>query len=84
MESLEIRAGGDLCLAHGDDAALATYRACTARSSAPTAPFTEAALCVGRRGGKSRILALIAVYLATFRDYRPHLAPGECATIDGR
>jgi hypothetical protein len=24
---------------------------------------------------------LIAVYLATFRDYRPHLAPGECATI---
>jgi phage terminase large subunit-like protein len=44
-------------------------------------PFTEAALCVGRRGGKSRILALIAVYLATFRDYRPYLAPGECATI---
>jgi hypothetical protein len=29
--------------------ALATYRACTGRSSAPTAPFTEAALCVGRQ-----------------------------------
>ena len=58
-----------------------TYRACTGRSSAPTKPFTEASFCVGRRGGKSRILALIAVYLATFRDYKPFLAPGECATI---
>src|ERR1700730_3876857 len=64
-----------------DEEALATYRACTGRSSAPTAPFQEAALCVGRRGGKSRVLALIAVYLATFRDYRPHLAPGEYATV---
>jgi hypothetical protein len=26
-------------------------------------------------------LALIAVYLACFRDYRPYLAPGEVATI---
>jgi hypothetical protein len=32
-------------------------------------------------GGKSRILALVAVYLAVFRDYVPHLAPGEVATI---
>ncbi len=64
-----------------DDEALATYRACTGRSTAPAAPFTEATFCVGRRGGKSRILALIAVFLSTFRDYRPHLAPGECATI---
>jgi hypothetical protein len=63
------------------DEALAAYRAATGRSSVPVVPFTEAALCVGRRGGKSRILALIAVYLATFRDYRPYLAPGECATI---
>ncbi len=63
------------------DEALATYTACTGRVSAPTVPFAEAAFCVGRRGGKSRILALIAVYLATFRDYRPHLAPGEVATI---
>lgn len=48
---------------------------------APATAFSEAALIVGRRGGKSRVLALIAVYLATFRDYRPYLAPGECATI---
>jgi len=42
---------------------------------------SEAALIVGRRGGKSRVLALVATYLAAFRDYRPFLAPGEVATI---
>lgn len=58
-----------------------TFRAHTGRTTAPLAPFREAALIVGRRGGKSRVLALIAVFLATFRDYAPHLAPGEVATI---
>jgi hypothetical protein len=57
------------------------YGACTGRAKPPGAPFTEAALIVGRRGGKSRILALVAVYLAVFRDYVPHLAAGELATI---
>ncbi len=64
-----------------DDAALALYRHHTGRAAAPTAAFTEAALICGRRGGKSRILALLAVYLATYRDYAPLLAPGEIATI---
>jgi hypothetical protein len=64
-----------------DDASLALYRRCTGRTVPPTAPFSEACLCVGRRGGKSRTLALIATYLATFRDYEPFLAPGEVATI---
>ncbi len=59
----------------------ALFRAATGRTIAPTKPFTEAALIVGRRGGKSRILALIAVFVACFRDYRPFLAPGEVATI---
>ena len=48
---------------------LDVYRARTGRTTWPTAPFTEAAVIVGRRGGKSRTLALIAVYLACFRDY---------------
>ncbi len=60
---------------------LALYRAHTGRTEPPTAAFGEAALVVGRRGGKSRILALIAVYLATFKDYTAHLAPGEVATV---
>ena len=38
-------------------------------------------MIVGRRAGKSPTLALIAVYLACFRDYGPHLAAGEVATI---
>ena len=64
-----------------DEAGLAVYRRRTGRTTWPTAPFTEAAVIVGRRGGKSRTLALIAVYLAAFRDYAPYLAPGEVATI---
>jgi hypothetical protein len=64
-----------------DAMGLELYRACTGRTTWPTAPFTEAALIVGRRGGKSRILATIAVFLACFRDYGPYLAPGEMATI---
>lgn len=59
---------------------LAIYQACTGRTAPPDKPFSEAALIVGRRG-KSRVLALIAVCLATLRDYTPFLAPGEVATI---
>jgi len=60
---------------------LAIYRQCTGRTEPPAEPFREAALIVGRRGGKSRVLASIAVCLATLRDYTPFLAPGEVATI---
>ena len=62
-----------------DDAAI--YRAATGRHSNPATHFNEAALIVGRRGGKSRALATIAVFLATFRDYAQFLAPGEVATV---
>jgi len=64
-----------------DDAQLAFYRHHTGRAEVPDAPFREAALICGRRGGKSRILALIAVFLATVPDYSDRLAPGEVATI---
>jgi hypothetical protein len=64
-----------------DEAGLAVYRERTGRTAWPTAPFTEAAVIVGRRGGKSRTLALVAVYLACFRSYDQFLAPGEVATI---
>ncbi len=62
------------------DDELAIYRQCTGRT-APPETVSEAALIVGRRGGKSRVLALIAVCLATLRDYTEFLAPGEVATI---
>lgn len=57
------------------------YRKCTGRKKAPTKPATEAWLVVGRRGGKSFIVALIAVFLATFRDYSQYLAPGERGVV---
>jgi len=55
----------------------ALFTRCTGRTTAPGAPFNEAWLCCGRRSGKSFILALIAVYWATCRDWRPFLSPGE-------
>jgi hypothetical protein len=58
-----------------------TFTKHTGRKRAPTHQAREAYLVVGRRGGKSFIVALIAIYLACFRDYRPFLAPGERATI---
>ncbi len=64
-----------------DDDVAALYRAHTGRTTPPSVPFMEAALIVGRRGGKSRVLASIATFLATFRDYEPYLAPGEMATV---
>jgi hypothetical protein len=60
---------------------LAVFRAATGRTAPPAGGFTEAWLAVGRRGGKSMILALIAAYLAVFRDWRSFLAPGERGTI---
>jgi hypothetical protein len=59
----------------------AIYQKHTARSTMPHKAFKEAWLVVGRRGGKSLIAALTAVYLATFKDYSPYLAPGEVATV---
>src|SRR5579872_5455570 len=52
---------------NGDE--LATYHEHTGRGDIPSAQFREVFCIVGRRGGKSAIAALIATYLAVFRDY---------------
>lgn len=59
----------------------AIFRECTQRTTAPPKPVKEAWLAVGRRGGKSFILALIAVFLACFSNYKRYLAPGERGTV---
>src|SRR4029453_11104766 len=59
----------------------AIFRLHTGPQAPPEAPAREAWLVVGRRGGKSRIAALVAVWLACFRDYRPILAPGARGAI---
>ena len=53
----------------------------TGRTDLPGAPFTEASLVIGRRGGKSRILSLIGLYLACFIDHSGKLAPGERGVV---
>src|SRR5262249_10333393 len=63
------------------DDQLAIYRECTGRENPPTTVAREAWLVCGRRAGKSFILALTAVFLACFYDYRQHLIPGERGTI---
>jgi hypothetical protein len=60
---------------------LALYQKHTGRTTPPTEPLHEAWLVCGRRAGKSFTLALIAVFLACFKDWRPYLGPGECGTI---
>ena len=60
---------------------LALYRECTGRAEPPALPPDEAWLVVGRRGGKSFVVALIAVFLACFQDWSPYLSPGERATV---
>ena len=53
----------------------------TGRKSLPERAFLELWLAIGRRGGKSQVAALIAVYEAAFKDHRDKLAPGEWATV---
>jgi hypothetical protein len=64
-----------------DPAAVATFSTHTGRTVPPIQPAREGWVIVGRRGGKSRIAALAALYLACFRDYRDVLAPGEMGTM---
>jgi Terminase large subunit, T4likevirus-type, N-terminal len=63
------------------DADLELFRQCSGRSDTPSGGFTTAWLCCGRRSGKSRMLAMVAAYLAVFRDWRPYLSPGEVPTV---
>lgn len=65
-----------------DDAGTELFRQCTGRTDTPPSEgFREGWLVVGRRGGKSLALALIAVFLATFKDWTPYLTPGERGTV---
>src|SRR6516162_9910250 len=60
---------------------LLTYRQCTGRTAPQTVAALEAWLICGRRAGKSFIMALNAVFIACFGEYRKHLARGERGTV---
>jgi len=57
------------------------FEAITRRATTPAEACEELWLVVGRRGGKSNVAALLAVYEAVFNDHRQKLAPGEVATV---
>lgn len=57
------------------------YQRHTGRMDEPAEQFREAFVIVGRRGGKSLIAALVAVFLACFRSYDDALAAGEVGTV---
>jgi hypothetical protein len=57
------------------------FRQCTGRQEPLDEGYKEAWFVVGRKGGKSRTLALIAVYLAVFKQWDDYLSPGETGTI---
>ena len=63
------------------DDELALYRQHTGRGSPPAAPSRETWVVAGRRSGKSFVLSCVAIFQACFRDWRPHLGPGEIGTI---
>src|SRR5439155_24358935 len=59
-----------------------TYRHHTGRRTPPREAAREVWCIAGRRAGKSRIAALLAVYVAVFlHDFARLLAPGERAVI---
>lgn len=60
---------------------LTIFRECTQRETPPEDGTNEAWLVCGRRSGKSRIMALCAVYLAVFHDWSEFLASGERGTL---
>jgi hypothetical protein len=60
---------------------LEIFQQCTGQALPNPCGYVEVTLICGRRSGKSLILALIAAYLACFRDYRPYLVKNEHATL---
>jgi hypothetical protein len=60
---------------------LVIFQACTGRSTPRPGGYLEATLVIGRRGGKSLILATISAFLSAFYDWSPYLTGGERGTI---
>lgn len=64
-----------------DDDELALFRKHTERNAPAPGGYFDLSLVVGRRGGKSLILALTAAFLASFFDWKLFLTAGERGTI---
>lgn len=60
---------------------LSLYQKYTGREKPPKKPVRELWAIVGRRGGKSFVMSVIAVFLALFHDFKQYLAIGERGVI---
>lgn len=56
---------------------LAHFKTLTNRQKSPSEPVREFWAAIGRRGGKTRAMAVLTAYLAACKDYRNLLAPRE-------
>jgi hypothetical protein len=59
------------------DAERALFQAVTGREREPLEPVAEFWAVIGRRGGKTRCMSILAAYLAACVDHRDVLGPGE-------
>jgi hypothetical protein len=57
------------------------FTACTGRAESAAGGYSEAYALVGRRGGKSKIVSLIAAYEAIFGPWSERLSTGEHGNI---
>jgi hypothetical protein len=64
-----------------DDEQLAIFRKHTGRKLPAPGGYFDVSLVVGRRGGKSIILALIGTYLAALCDWSQYLVDGERGVV---
>jgi hypothetical protein len=69
------------CQPFASDAELQVFQDCTQLTAPPTRRPPSVWMPVGRRGGKSRILAAIAVYLGCCYDWSSYLDPGEIGVL---
>ena len=66
-----------------------TFRELTGREREPLQRVDQFAAVIGRRGGKSRAMSMLATYIAGLCDHSDALAPGEkgvllCVALDQR
>jgi hypothetical protein len=57
------------------------FKQCTNRNSPPTGGARETYIIVGRRGGKSFIAAIIAVFMACFVNFKKYATVGESLVV---
>ena len=64
-----------------DDDERAVFEALTGRPRGPAERVDELWAVIGRRGGKTRAVAVLAAYIAALCDHADKLAPGERAVL---